>query len=79
MFPEVTDTFSALMGQPQQSDVDTAMAILERFVVLLYNKTSSKSHVNEARVDLFARKGRDVHHIPPTQGSLLQHTRRAVY
>ena len=79
VFPEVTDTFSALMGQPQQSDVDAAMTTLERFVVLLYDKTSSKSHVNEARVDLFAQKGRDVHHIPPTQGSLLQHTRRAVY
>ena len=79
VFPKVTDTFSALMGQPQQSDIDAAMATLDRFVVLLYDKTSSKSHVNEARVDLFAQKGRDVHHIPPTQGSLLQHTRRAVY
>ncbi len=73
------DTFAALMEQPEQSDVDAALTTLERFVVLLYDKTSSKSHVNEARVDLFARKGRDVNHIPPTQGSLLQHTRRAVH
>ena len=55
------------------------MEILEKFVVLLYDKTSTKCHVNEARVDLFARKGRDIYHIPPTQGSLLQHTRRAAY
>ncbi len=79
VFPDVTDTFAALMEQPEQSDVDAALTTLERFVVLLYDKTSFKSHVNEARVDLFARKGRDVNHISPTQGSLLQHTRRAVY
>ena len=79
VFPEVTDTFSALMGQPQHSDVDAALTTLERFVILLYDKNSSKFHVNEARVDLFARKGRDVYHIPPTQGGLLQHVRRAVY
>ena len=79
IFPEITDTFTALMQQPQHSDVDAALDLLERYVVLLYDKTSSSSHVNEARLDLFARKGRDVYHIPPTQGGLLQHVRRAVY
>jgi hypothetical protein len=35
------------MGEPQQSDVETAMGVLERFVVLLYDKTSSQSHVRK--------------------------------
>ncbi len=64
--------------QPQHADVETAMGVLERFVVLLYDKTSCRSHVNDVRVDLFARKGRDVLHIPPTQGCLIEHVRRAV-
>ena len=55
VFSDVTDTFAALMEEPEQSDVNAALTTLERFVVLLYDKTSSKSHVNEARVDLFAR------------------------
>ena len=42
------------------------MSTLRQFVVLLYDKTSSMCYVNAARVDLFARKGRDVYHIPPT-------------
>ena len=79
VFPEVTDAFQSLMRQPQQSDVENAMIVLERFVVLLYDKTSCRSHVNEVRVDLFAYKGRDVLHIPPTQGCLIEHVKRAAY
>ena len=79
VFPEVTDAFQSLMRQPQQSDVETAVIVLERFVVLLYDKTSCRSHVNEVRVDLFAYKGRDVLHIPPTQGYLIEHVKRAAY
>ena len=58
--------------------VDAAMKVLEVFAVL-YAKTSSKSCVNEVWVDLFTQKGRDIYHIPPTQGSRLQHVKRAVY
>ena len=79
VFPELTVTLSALMGRPGVLEVHAAMKVLERFFVLLYDKTSSKSCVNETRVDLFARKGRDIYRIPPTQGSLLQHVKRAVY
>ena len=79
MLPEVTDTFLSLMEQPRLSDVDSVMATLERLAVLMYDKTSSLSHVNEARVDLFARKGTDVLHIPPIQGCLIEHVRRAAY
>ncbi len=78
-FPEVTSTLIKLMAQPEQSDVDDAMSILERCVVLLYDKTSPRCHVNEARLDLFAQKGRDMIHIPPTQDSLFQHVKRAAY
>ena len=68
VFPEVMGAFLALMERPQQSDVETAVGVLERFVVLLYDKTSCQSQVNQLKVDLFAHKGRDVLHIPPTQG-----------
>lgn len=79
LYPEVTETFRALMEQPSISQVDDAMDTLERFTVLIYDKTSTKSHVDDARLELFARKGRDVSNIPPTKGALLQHVRRAVY
>ena len=65
-YPTITATFTILMGELQLSDVDHAMNILERFVILLYDKTSARQLVNEARVDLFARKGLEVSNIPPT-------------
>ena len=79
VFPEVTGAFLALMERPQQSDLETAMGVLERFIVLLYDKTSCQSKVNQLKVDLFAHKGRDVLYIPPTQECLIEHVRRAAY
>ena len=55
------------------------MNLLERFVVLLYCRTSEDFSVNAARKDLFTKKGRSIDSIPPTQASLIQHTKRTTY
>ena len=52
---------------------------LERFVVLLYDRTSSQEFVNGARKQLFTQKGRAIDGLPPTQAVFLQHTKRAAY
>ena len=51
---------------------------IERYVVLLYQRTSALSHVNEARKQLFAQN-RKMENIPPTLHALEQHVKRAVY
>ncbi len=51
----------------------------DRTTVVLYDRTSPLTSVNETREDLFCRKSRCVERIPPTQNALLQHVRRAVY
>ena len=79
MYPEITGQFASLMETPQLGYVDAAVDTIERFVVLLYDKTNTVSEANMARFELFARKGRDVNHIPPTKGVLLQHARRAAF
>jgi len=43
---------------PTISGVDDYMDPLEHFVVLLYDRTSSQEHVNEARKHLFTHNGR---------------------
>ena len=58
---------------------DECLKKIERFVVLLYDRTSSKSYVNEARKQLFTQKGRTLDAIPPTQAALKQHIKRAVF
>ena len=55
------------------------MAVIERFVFLLYEQTSAIVEVNQARKDLFTKKARNLENIPPTRTALEQHTMRAVF
>ena len=58
---------------------DTYMIQLERFVVLMYDRTSECVEVNEARKQLFIQKSRTLENIPPTKAALEQHIKRARY
>ena len=54
-------------------------AILERFTVLMYRRTSHLRTVNETRVQMFAQGGRQIDMVPPTQAALTKYTQRATY
>ena len=76
VFPWVTDAFEELLRMP--SDVsEESMSLLERFVVLMYDRASDIREVNDARKQLFAHKPRALDNIPPTQAALQQHIKRA--
>uniref|UniRef100_UPI00358F0BB1 uncharacterized protein n=1 Tax=Myxine glutinosa TaxID=7769 RepID=UPI00358F0BB1 len=77
-FPEVTNAFLDLASAPSEISEDT-LATLERYVVLLYDRTCTCSEVNLARNKLFAKKSRSIEAIPPTQAALVQHVKRATY
>ena len=80
-YEEVTQTFTFLAAHPFEhlrADSDHFQKI-ERLTVVLYDKASPQSSVNEIREELFCRKNRSIDNIPPTQKALLQHTKRAVY
>ena len=55
------------------------MDVLQRFVVLLCDRTSELQSVNQARKQMFSKGKRQLENIPPTLGALQQHTLRAVY
>lgn len=78
VFPEVTEAFEDLLIM--RDDIsDKTMSTLERFVVLLYDRTSDVIEVNKARNQLFTKKSRTLDNIPPTQAALKQHIKRASY
>ena len=52
------------------------MEIIERFVVLMYDRTSPSGSANECRLRIYIKKQRTVQVIPPTQNSLAQHIKR---
>ena len=75
--PEMTDALLMLQEAPIEVP-ENAITIIERFVVLLFDKTSTCTKVDNARKKLFPRKSL-LERIPPTQAALMQHIRRAVY
>lgn len=77
-YPEVTPVFLGLSNAPSEI-CDEWMSTLEQFVVLLYDRTSTASTVNDARKQLFTRKGRQFHALPPTRAALVQHVKRTTY
>ena len=60
---DVTGTFKKLSNCPQKV-ADDVLQKLENFVVLMYDRSSAASCVNEARLNLFARKQRTYDAIP---------------
>ena len=77
--PEITKTFVAITQDPNSLTLDSLhMQRLERFTVLMYNKSSNLSSVNEARRMMFTHGLKALESIPPTQHALFQHTKRAL-
>lgn len=76
--PEVTSVFAKLSKYPPVIN-DSDQDILEMYVIAMYDKSSPTANINNARLDLFARKQRSYESIPPTRGALIEHTRRAAY
>ena len=58
---------------------DEDLETLEKFVVMMYDRSSTAEGVDAARLDMFAWKQRPYEAIPPTQGALKQHVKRAAY
>ena len=53
------------------------MELLQRIVILMYDRTSNKTNVNDARKALFSNKGKTLDLIPPTLTALYEHTKQA--
>ncbi len=78
-FDLITPALCTLASTPDPSSVNDQLELLERFVILLYDRTSTEVEVNEARKQLFSQKGRAMDGLPPTQAALVEHTKRAAY
>ena len=80
-FPEVTSAFLHNYEHPfdQFDSSSWQFQLLERFTVILYDRTSTCKLVNKARRELFCKKSRSLENLPPTQDALLQHVKRVVY
>ena len=67
-----------LSSQPDSVNFDD-LDELERFIVILYDRSSSDLNVDSARRTLFTQKSRPYDKIPPTRAALFQHMLFAAY
>ena len=75
--PELTDVLLKLASAPSAIPEDV-MPTIERFVILLYDRTNTGADINKARQQIFSRKP-NVKQIPPTRAAVEQHVKRATY
>ena len=79
MCADASDVFARLSHTPQVATVnDNEVDIMDKCVVMMY-KSNTATCVNNAMLDMFARKQRPCQAIQPTQSALLQHVRHAAY
>ena len=58
---------------------DEEKMVLERFVIIMYDRSSSATDIDGVRLDMFARKQKSYDAIPPTNAALEYHIKRASY
>ena len=75
---EASGGLSKLSQYPPVVD-DEDLKTLEKFVVMMYDRSSTTEGVDDVRLDMFARKQRPYEAIPPTRSVLKQHVKCAAY
>jgi hypothetical protein len=78
MFDNSIDAFKQMSTPQSHNAIIALQPIIERFIVIPYDRTCASETVNAARKELFTQKGRQIDHIPPTSSALTEHFKRAV-
>ena len=77
VLPQLTDAMLTLSRAPSDIQEDV-MRTIERFVILMYDRTSTCTDIDKAQRKLFAKKT-NVKQIPSTRAALEQHVLRTTY
>ena len=72
--PEITEVFKRCWKE----DSMEIYPKLERFIILLYCKTSGVTDIRQARY-IFLASGHSIDCIPPMRGALFQYIKRATF
>ena len=75
--PDLTDALLTLFSAPSFIEEDV-IHIIERFVILMYDRTSTCHDINKARRKCFSKKN-NMKNIPLTKAALEQYIKRAIY
>jgi hypothetical protein len=77
VFENATEVFHCL-SSPCDNLTQSEIGVLEECAVIMYDQSSSTNKVNDASLDLFARKQCPYNGIPPSRAALVEHIKRSV-
>ena len=77
VMPEDTDLFIKLGTERKNSLSPDDLALLTRYVIVMYSRSSPHTDLSTARHALFI-EGRSIECLPPTEEALIQHCYRAI-
>ena len=77
VLPDLTYALLKLSFAPSTIPEDV-LSCIERFVILVYDRTSISNGIDNTRKNLF-KKNSYINMIPPTRAALVQHVKRATY
>ena len=77
VFENATEVFHCL-SSPCDNLTQSEIGVLEECAVIMYDQSSSTNKVNDASLDLFARKQHPYNGIPPSRAALVEHIKRSV-
>ena len=78
-YTDLASSLNSILNNLTIENLEKELPVLERFIVLLYDRTTTITTVNDQRKYIFANRGRSLESIPPTKDALLQHLKRSVY
>ena len=77
--PEMTEVFTKIANEPDTVSLESdLMTSIQRFVCMLYSKTSDVHLVNDARKILFTQSLGSLENVPPTLNALFQKVKRSI-
>ena len=77
--PDIWPMFCRLSKSPDPILNEDDMNKLERFIALLYNRSTHLVDINELRKVLFVQSNRQLENIPPSKAALREHIKRALF
>ena len=80
VYPEASEVLAKLSTSMYPPVIgDEEKKVLERFAIIMYDRSSSATDIDSVRLYMFARKQKSYDTIPPTSAALDYHTKRAAY
>lgn len=77
-YPLATEAFFNL-NDDEDCLAEATISVLERFLIVMYDRTSDCTSLDAARMQMFTKKAKSLESLPPTSDAFLLHVKRTIF